>query len=109
MAAEKRGAANSPSPRRASTRAGRRSSRGSTKWSTDSGTPNSVGRSRARPLALAPFQRRHEASSTIQLNKSPNECPACAAISGTSDVGVMPGWVLTSSQMSSPFSEWRSS
>ena len=36
-------------------------------------------------------------------------CPHAAAISGTSDVGVMPGWVLTSSQMISPSSEWRSS
>ena len=64
---------------------------------------------RAASPALSRPQRKHEASSTIQLKSSPNECPACAAISGTSDVGVMPGWVLTSSQMSSPFSEWRSS
>src|SRR5690606_13479465 len=58
---------------------------------------------------LSPLQRRHEASSTIQLNNSPNECPACKAISGTSDVGVMPGWVLISSHTTSPFSECRSS
>ena len=69
------------------------------------------GRAAARgpPAFLSPSQRRHEASSTIQLNRSPNECPAWAAISGTRDVGVMPGWVLISSQTTSPFSEWRSS
>ncbi len=59
----------------------------------------------AATAALVRPQRKHEASSTIQLNSSPKLCPAWAAISGTSDVGVMPGCVLTSSQMTSPFSE----
>ena len=59
--------------------------------------------------ALVFRHRRHEASSTIQLTNSSNECPACRAISGAKDVGVMPGWVLISSQMTSPFSEKRSS
>ena len=31
-----------------------------------------------------------------------NRCPACRAISGTSEVGVMPGWVLTSSSTMRP-------
>ncbi len=58
---------------------------------------------------LSDAQRKHDASSTIQLKNSPKEWPAWTAISGTSEVGVMPGWVLTSSQISSPFSEKRSS
>jgi hypothetical protein len=57
------------------------------------------------PIGPCPVSghRRHEASSTIQLTNSSNEWPACWAISGASDVGVMPGWVLISSQMTSPF------
>ena len=46
--------------------------------------------------------RRHDASSTIQATNSGKLSPACAASSGTSDVRVMPGCVLTSSQMISP-------
>src|SRR5690606_25417640 len=46
--------------------------------------------------------RLREASSTIHCTNSPNERPSWAAISGTSDVSVMPGWVLTSRQMRSP-------
>ena len=42
------------------------------------------------------------ASSTIQLTSSANESPAWAASSGTSEVAVMPGWVLTSRQTTSP-------
>ena len=42
------------------------------------------------------------ASSTIQLTSSANESPACAASSGTSEVAVMPGCVLTSRQTTSP-------
>src|SRR5690606_16178112 len=53
--------------------------------------------------------RKHDASSTIQRTRPPNEWPACAAISGTRDVGVMPGWVLISSQITSPSSQKRSS
>src|SRR5690606_24207586 len=51
------------------------------------------------PAPIRP-QREQDASSTIQLNSSPNRIPAAAAISGTSDVGVMPGCVLISSQTS---------
>src|SRR5262245_17811883 len=43
-------------------------------------------------------QRSSEASSTIHLTSSSNVMPASAASSGTSDVLVMPGWVLTSRQ-----------
>ncbi|MNS61252.1 hypothetical protein D3C72_942760 [compost metagenome] len=53
--------------------------------------------------------RKHEASSTIQLTRLPKERPAWAAISGTREVGVMPGCVFTSSQITSPSSEKRSS
>src|SRR5690606_20163108 len=42
------------------------------------------------------------ASSTIQLTSSSKEWPAWRACSGTSDVSVMPGWVLSSRQTSSP-------
>ena len=42
------------------------------------------------------------ASSTIQATSSSNEWPAWRACSGTSDVSVMPGWVLISRQTSSP-------
>src|SRR5690606_29516445 len=42
------------------------------------------------------------ASSTIQETSSSNECPACSACSGASEVGVMPGCVLISRQTSSP-------
>src|SRR5690606_28485948 len=48
------------------------------------------------------------ASSTIQDTSSSNEWPACLACSGTSDVSVMPGWVLISRQTSSPSSPARS-
>src|SRR4029453_7011587 len=54
-------------------------------------------------------QRLHEASSTIHLTSSPNERPLCAASSGTSDVPVIPGWVLTSRQINSPVPSGRSS
>src|SRR3984957_4692295 len=53
--------------------------------------------------------RSHEASSTIHETSSPKETPACAAISGTRDVSVMPGWVLTSRQTNSPDSPFDSS
>src|SRR5262249_60193632 len=42
------------------------------------------------------------ASSTIQPTSSVNVIPACAASSGTSEVAVMPGCVLTSRHTSSP-------
>ncbi len=42
-------------------------------------------------------QASHRASSTIQLTSAPKSIPATRACSGTSDSGVMPGWVLTSS------------
>src|SRR5690606_30154951 len=48
------------------------------------------------------------ASSTIQATSSSNECPAWRACSGTSDVSVMPGWVLISRQTSSPSSPAKS-
>src|SRR5262249_51090516 len=53
--------------------------------------------------------RLHDASSRIQRTNSPNERPLCAASSGTSDVDVMPGWVLTSRQIISPSPPPRSS
>ena len=40
----------------------------------------------------------HAAFSTIQRTSSSKPMPACRAMSGTSEVGVMPGWVLTSSR-----------
>ena len=46
----------------------------------------------------ASAQRLHEASSTIQCTSAGKSMPAWAAISGTSDVAVMPGCVLTSRQ-----------
>src|SRR5262245_55804762 len=42
------------------------------------------------------------ASSTIQPTSSANVIPACEASSGTSEVAVMPGWVLTSRHTRSP-------
>ena len=63
----------------------------------------------ARSSRLPAAYRKHDASSTIQLRNSPKEWPAWAASSGTSDVAVIPGWVLISSQMISPPSEKRSS
>src|SRR4030095_2154617 len=43
--------------------------------------------------------RSHEASSMIQRTSALKPIPRYAACSGTSDVAVMPGWVLTSSTM----------
>ena len=47
----------------------------------------------------------HDASSTIQAQSSGKLMPQCAACSGASEVGVMPGWVFTSSTIrpSTPF------
>jgi hypothetical protein len=60
-------------------------------------------RSYRPPLGLRPGSYLLQlASSTIQLTKSANESPACWASSGTSEVAVMPGWVLTSRQNNSP-------
>src|SRR5207245_6704086 len=56
------------------------------------------GRGIARPRRRALTQRSSEASSTIHLTSSSNVMPEWAASSGTSDVSVMPGWVLTSRQ-----------
>src|SRR5262249_59802005 len=63
-----------------------------------------AGRSRTRSCMIAKaqapsrgsFQRLSEASSIIHCTSSSNVMPACAASSGTSDVSVMPGCVLTS-------------
>src|SRR5690606_18717812 len=66
-------------------------------------------RARAPVSVRFSVQRKQDASSTIQLNNSPKEIPAALAISGTSEVGVIPGWVLISSQITSPPSEKRSS
>ena len=54
------------------------------------------------PLWPRPHQRLVEASSTIHLTSSSKVIPTYAASSGTSDVSVMPGWVLISRQTSSP-------
>ena len=56
-----------------------------------------------------PCHRSSEASSIIHRTSSSNAIPACAAISGTSDVSVMPGCVLTSRQTSPPVPSIRSS
>ena len=56
-----------------------------------------------------PDQRLSDASSTIHRTSSSNEMPACAASSGTSDVSVMPGCVLTSRQTSPSVPSRRSS
>ena len=63
-----------------------------------------AGENRARgSKAVKPFpQRSQEASSTIHFTSPPNDMPAYAAISGTRDVSVMPGCVLTSRTTSSP-------
>ncbi len=45
---------------------------------------------------------RHAACSTIQPHSSGKPMPQCAACSGSSEVGVSPGWVLTSSSTSRP-------
>ena len=72
--------------------------------------PNAGRRSAPRlpASALTSTQTRSVLHHPTQQDRRTNAPPA-AAISGTSDVGVMPGCVLTSSQMISPFSEWRSS
>ena len=54
------------------------------------------------PCWPRPHQRLIEASSTIHRTSSSKVTPAYAASSGTSDVSVMPGCVLTSRQTSSP-------
>src|SRR5262249_10773561 len=66
-------------------------------------------RSPSPDLPPTRVQRLHDASSTIHLTSSPNERPLWAASSGTSDVPVIPGWVLTSRQISSPVPSGRSS
>jgi hypothetical protein len=53
--------------------------------------------------------RLHVASSTIQRTSAWKSMPAYAAISGTSDVAVMPGCVLTSRQINSSVPPGRSS
>ncbi len=52
---------------------------------------------RAAGRLAVDLHRSHEASSTIQRQSLPYDMPLNAACSGTSDVGVMPGWVLVSS------------
>jgi hypothetical protein len=52
--------------------------------------------------AAPPGHASHAAFSTIQETRSWNEIPAAFAMSGTSEVGVMPGWVLTSRRMTLP-------
>ena len=49
-------------------------------------------------------QASHAAFSTIQLTSSTKSVPASMAISGTSDVGVMPGWVFNSRMNNVPVS-----
>ena len=61
----------------------------------------------AQPECLA--QRSQDASSTIHSTRSPKLRPAWAAISGTREVSVMPGWVFTSRQTNSPSSPFESS
>src|SRR5262249_23090075 len=52
--------------------------------------------SEAQAPSRGSFQRLSETSSIIHCTSSSNVMPACAASSGTSDVSVMPGCVLTS-------------
>src|SRR5439155_3583562 len=61
-------------------------------WRQDALT-GAKARAAAAPAAhiARPRQRFSEASSTIHRTSSPNEMPAWAAISGTSEVSVMPG------------------
>src|SRR5579871_1280612 len=61
-----------------------------------------AGRRREILRRLPEIQRSREASSTIHFTSPPNEWPAWAASSGTSETSVMPGWVLTSRQTRSP-------
>ena len=46
----------------------------------------------------------HAAFSTIHATRSGKPMPQCAACSGARDVGVMPGWVLISSNHTPPVS-----
>ena len=62
-----------------------------------------IGGPRGRAKRQDFAHRPHDASSTIHETSSPKDMPACAAISGTRDVSVIPGWVLTSRQTSSSF------
>ena len=56
----------------------------------------------AEQARRGPAQRSNEASSTIHCTSSRKDRPACAASSGTMEVSVMPGCVLTSSTTSAP-------
>src|SRR5439155_26114134 len=61
-------------------------------------------RSRKTAAPRAPRRRplypSHDAFSTIHATSSSKPMPTCRAISGTSEVGVIPGWVFTSSRKS---------
>ena len=50
------------------------------------------------PSPLRPFHESHAAFSTIHPTRASKEIPACRAMSGTSEVGVIPGWVFNSSR-----------
>src|SRR5216684_405017 len=56
---------------------------------------------RSGRVVAAP-QESHAAFSTIQRTSAAKSMPACLAMSGTREVGVMPGWVLTSSSTKRP-------
>ncbi len=60
--------------------------------------PGGAGPGLRRIARTATHYRGHEASSTIQRTRSSYPIPKDAACSGTSEVGVMPGWVLTSNR-----------
>ena len=59
-------------------------------------------RRRAAVASAAAFRSRMRRSPPSSATSSAKSMPACAAMSGTSEVGVMPGWVLTSSSTSRP-------
>src|SRR5262249_41724872 len=73
------------------------------------GRPRGCLISEAQAPSRGSFQRLSETSSIIHCTSSSNVMPACAASSGTSDVSVMPGCVLTSRQTSPPVPSMRSS
>src|SRR5207302_5164244 len=50
----------------------------------------------------ATYQVSHAAFSTIHMTRSAKSMPACRAMSGTSEVGVIPGCVLTSRRIIRP-------
>jgi len=57
-----------------------------------------AGRTAFGRQAIVETQLSHDAFSTIQATSSEKSMPLSAAISGTSESGVMPGWVLISSR-----------